>query len=143
MWLVLLWGIDGLVGGPTFGSDAVLLIPQIARRDWWMMADLLGDQFRLFALLARLTDEDLAQERIQRLLDTIRWIPASELLIFEGGEEPFQYGKNARFRVWESRSREEERRVRDPESREFRCRCWSEHEGWSGDVGEVAFDCCY
>lgn len=107
------------------------------------MADLLAQQLRRIILRPALARKNLAQERVQRLLDAVTGVAAGVLLGFETGEEPFQDQKDAAggilFFGWGA----EDVGVLDPEARKFGGGFVGEDEGGCGDVAEVASDCCY
>ena len=102
-------------------AHAMLCIPQVARRDRRVVADLLAHQARLVALFANLADEDLAQEGVERFLDAVFGVAAGVLLAAKGSEEPFQYGEAALGWVLLVGRRDEEIGVLDPVAGEFGC----------------------
>lgn len=74
----------------AFGSHAVLSIPEIAGRDRGVMADLLADQPAFIAFGPYLSDEELAEESIERFLDAFGGVSTGILLSSKGGKEPFE-----------------------------------------------------
>ncbi|KAH9835952.1 hypothetical protein Tdes44962_MAKER01871 [Teratosphaeria destructans] len=74
----------------AFGTYTMVLIPEIAGRDRWVMADLLRNKFALIPFCTTLTQEDLTQKRVKRLLDAITRFATSILLTAKGRQEPLQ-----------------------------------------------------
>ena len=112
---------------------------------WWGNSpDLLADEPSLArALFLPAGEEELAEEGIQGLLDAFFLIAAGVLLLLQGGEEPFQDEEGTFCRVWFGNWRAEDARALGPVGWELGGGLGAKDEGWRGDVGDIAANCCY
>ena len=142
----------------------MLLIPQIASRDWWMMTetdvsvdcgrppssqatiaipDLFRDKLRFTSLLLiPFGNKELPQKGIQRLLHAIRFPPSMILLRLERAKIPFQDKQSSLLRLRFRSGRNEKRGMFTPSGRKFSGRFLSEKKRWCSDVREVASNAC-
>ena len=99
--------------------DAMPVVPNLEGCCWRVMADLLTDQLRRTSLIIPLTEEDLAQEWIERLqLLPLAVIIFGRVLIPQRADEPLQDHKSPLLCVLLS--------------------CWRDEETWVfGPVGAV------
>lgn len=121
----------------------MLLIPAIERRGRRMMAHLLRDQLRNTRFVLPLPQEDLAQERIQRLhalLPAILVLIA--MLLLQRAQEPSQHQQRALLGIGLGSWRDEERGVLRPVGGELDDALRGEEEGRGGQGGEIAAECC-
>lgn len=85
-------------------------------------------------------EEELAEEGIEWLFDAVFLVAAGVLLLFKGGEKPFQHQQGATLRVRFDGGSNEDGGMFGPVGRELDSGLGGEDEGWRGDVGKVAAD---
>ena len=69
-------------------SHAILVVPEAARSEWRVMANLLTNESRLSHLVVPRRKKELAEKGMKGFLDAICLVPASVLLAFQACQKP-------------------------------------------------------
>lgn len=121
----------------------MLIIPNIKRRSRRMMADLLTNQLRRARLINPLPQKQFSQKRIQRLhLLLLPILIFITMLLLQRANKPLQHAQSPFLSIVFVCRRDEERGVFGPVGAVFGDGLGGEEEGWGGEGGEVAFECC-
>lgn len=102
------------------------------------MADLLADQLRCTCLVLPLSKEQLAEERVQRLLLAAQLLTSAGILLLQCAQEPPQNESSTLGRVFLGSGSDEDGRVFSPVRGELGKRRCREDEGGRSHGGEVA-----
>lgn len=107
-----------------------------------VVADLFRDELGLTSIILPGAEEELAQERIQRLLLAPQLIVPRRVLLFEGGEEPLEHKKGPFGWIWLLSGGNEDSWVFCPVGAELGQGGCAENESWGCQGREIAIEGC-
>jgi hypothetical protein len=105
--------------------------------------DLLTDQLGSPGLINPLAQEQLAQERVERLLLATQLLVTRRVLLLQGAKEPFEHKHAALLLVLLSCGCNQDGWHFGPVRRELGQRRGGQDESWGGEGGEIAIEGCY